>query len=87
MNVHTDAFSQPPRVLNSPVRIPLLCGLKVAIVSLPLCPRLVKSFREVAQHFYLLSSGLMACGLMGPVRMGLVVEMGGLSGSGRSFTT
>lgn len=35
---------------------------------------------------YLLSSGLMACGLIGPVRMGLVVEMAGLSGSGRSFT-
>lgn len=35
---------------------------------------------------YLLSSGLMACGLMGPVRMGLVVEMGGFSGSGRSLT-
>lgn len=33
---------------------------------------------------YLPSSGLMACGLMGPVRMGLAVETGGLSGSGRS---
>lgn len=35
---------------------------------------------------YLPSSGLMACGFMGPVRMGLAVEMGGLSESGRSPT-
>lgn len=33
---------------------------------------------------YLPSSGLIACGFMGPVRMGLAVEMGGLSVSGRS---
>lgn len=33
---------------------------------------------------YLPSSGLIACGLMGPVRMGLAVEMGGFSESVRS---
>lgn len=51
MNVHTDAFCQPPRVLHSPVHTPLLGGLKVAIVSLPLSPPLVKSSREVVQRF------------------------------------
>lgn len=51
MNVHTDAFSQPPRVSRSLVHTPLLGGLKVAIVSLPLSPPLVKSSREVVQRF------------------------------------
>lgn len=36
------------------------------------------------EALYLPSSGLMACGFMGPVRMGLVADTGGLSVSGRS---
>lgn len=72
MTVQIDAFSQPPR------------GGRWRW-SLPLSPSLENSSPGAA--LYLLSSGLMACGLMGPVRMGLVAEMGGFSGSGRSFTT
>lgn len=34
--------------------------------------------------FYFPSSGLMACGFMGPVRMGLAVDAEGFSESGRS---
>lgn len=40
--------------------------------------------RRGSAALYLPSSGLMACGLMGPVRMGLAVEMGGFSESVRS---
>lgn len=47
------------------------------------CLRLIRG-EEGQQLFYLPSSGLMAWGLMGPVRMGLAVEMGGFSESVRS---
>lgn len=39
---------------------------------------------KALRALYLPSSGLMACGFMGPVRMGLVVDTGVLSASGRS---
>lgn len=40
--------------------------------------------RRGSEAVYLPSSGLMACGFMGPVRMGLAVDTGALSDSGRS---
>lgn len=44
----------------------------------------IDPIRRGSAALYLPSSGLIACGLMGPVRIGLAVEMGGFSDSVRS---